>query len=138
MSSGCVELVQLLIDALPTAKAREQSLQAALTYASRPGAALPLDALRATSGGAATGHQTATGRVRPHVDAPPDEAPAGCAEGGGWDVAPPPTPAERAGCDLEQVSRLHAPLDGWLRYTKAPLVVALRPYGFSMRTRPYH
>lgn len=41
------------------------------------------------------------------LDPPPHEARAAlCAEGGGWDVEPPPTEAQRAGCNIDQRTAL--------------------------------
>lgn len=105
MQQGQIEILIALLAALPAAERRAQEDLAA-EYASLPGAPL-LPRLLQTAG---LSHSP---RARARLDQPPRErqsaerksksksAPA-CAEGGGWDVAPPPSEAARLGCDIDQ------------------------------------
>ena len=52
------------------------------------------------------GHPLQRSRRAARLDPPPPQADAACAEGGGWDVEPPPTEAERASCEIDQRTEL--------------------------------
>ena len=116
MSQGCAEAVVLLLAAVPAAAEQRAALQAVMAYAAMPAAALSLPALRAAmrlSESLQSVHRLIPDRERsrssPVLQPPPSEAAASCAEGGGWDVSPPPTEAERrSDCDLDQLSGLSA------------------------------
>jgi hypothetical protein len=104
---GCIELLGTLLRAMPAGAAREREVLAAVEYARLPGAAIlpahlePLlgllpDAVRPVS-------PLLPGR--PRRSTPPQARvlldSSSCAEGGGWDVEPPPSEEERAECQID-------------------------------------
>jgi len=92
---GQIEVLAMMLHSLPRRERLEQE-EAAARFASLPGSPLPPSLLQAA------GFKSYP-RARPRVDpVPPQAARAGCAEGGGWDTAPPPTEALRAECDIDQ------------------------------------
>ena len=84
---GCSESLALLLAAIQGGAERTATEAAVRAFA--------------TLAGAAT---LSTRRQRPRLDAAPPELPGAiCKEGGGWDVDPSPTEAERETCDIDQV-----------------------------------
>ena len=87
---GDPELVAALVASLPegAAKQAQQAHVAALgALAGSPMQRSP--------------RRTRIDPLPPQLD-PAEGAPAGCTEGGGWDVEPPPTDAQRAECQIDQ------------------------------------
>jgi hypothetical protein len=104
---GCVEALALLIGALRTPESQHAALEDVAQFAASAGAGFTPEAMqKALVGPLATAF---AGLVRPRVKprlepAPAEPAGALCHEGGGWDVAPPPTDSERASCSIDQLS----------------------------------
>ena len=123
MANGCIEVVHMLIAALPTDGERREAEAAASQYALLAGAALLPQYF-----------SSASGQRRPKLEgAASSDAAAGCTEGGGWDVAPPPSEAERASCDLDQLSGL-SPAAFLAKYYLSSRPVLLRnAYPLSVR-----
>ena len=116
MFAGCTEALHLLLGALADSPDEQLAqLTKVAAYSRLPGAALPATALDRIvrrsvphlltsrgmrgGGGGKDSWRRAAARAAPFDDT--DVAP--CAEGGGWDVEAPPSEAERATCQIEQV-----------------------------------
>ena len=108
MTKGCMESLVLMLRALRPA-ARHVAMTAVAEYAVLPGTAISTRSLSTLLPPswlhAAVGKREGNPLRRSHpvLDAAPPEVAATCSEGGGWDVEPPPTEAERRTCELDQL-----------------------------------
>ena len=131
-NSGSRRVTRAILDALPDATPQQRQRRAE----ARRG----VERLMALAG-----HPLAReGSAKPRVDPPPRErrGAATCAEGGGWDVAEPPSEEARpTACDLDQRTLTEMSADEWYRdyflHNRPVVIRGVLPLSMRCRCAPH-